>query len=168
MTITTSIRYRSSVESEEMINSFITTHPQGSITTANKEGRLQSSVINVSSVSDSQYSFMTKKDTRKSVNIHNSPIVSFITYDPLSQTEAEIEGIAMLVTDKEEAEKIVTKIRADSDLGSRYISPYVNEFDDYILFTIYPYKMHMTTYWERGNGMEVFHEDVEFDTKMNT
>jgi hypothetical protein len=110
---------------------------------------------------------MTKKDTRKSKNIHNSPIISFLTYDPLSKTEAEIEGIAMLVTDEKEAEKIVTTIRADAELGSRHVSPYVNEFDDYLLFTIYPYKMHMTTYWERESGMEAFHEDVEYDTKMN-
>lgn len=151
-----------------MITSFINTHPQGSITTTSKEGMLQSSVINVISINDAQYSFMTKKDSRKSKNIYHSPIVSFITYDPFSKTEAEIEGIAMLVADEREAEKIVTKIRADSKLGGRHISPYVNEFDDYILFTIYPHKMHMTTYWEREEGMEAFHEDVEFDTKMNS
>lgn len=151
-----------------MITSFINSHPQGSITSIAKDGTVQSSVVNVFESSDTEYSFMTKKDTRKYINIHNNPIISFLTYDPVSRTEVEIEGIGMLVTGIEEVDKIITKIRSDSKLGSFYTSPYVNESDDYALFTIYPRKMHMTTFWQRDTGTEVYHESIDFDTKMKT
>lgn len=166
MTITTTLKHRSSPESGEMITSFINNHPQGSLTTVTKEGTLQSSVVNVYEITDNQYSFMTKKDTRKHINIHGNPIVSFLTYDVFSQTEAEIEGMAMIVNDQKEIDRILKEIRIESQGGRRHTSPYVDEFDDYVLYTIYPRKMHMTTYWKRENGMEVYHEYVEFDTKM--
>lgn len=166
MTITTTIKRRSSPESSEMIASFINSHPQGSLTTVTKEGVLQSSVVNVYEIVDGQYSFMTKKGTRKYINIHGNPIVSFLTYDVFSQTEAEIEGMAMVIYDQKEIDRILKKIRIESQGGRRHTSPYVNEYDDYVLYMVYPRKMHMTTYWEREEEMGVYHEYVEFDTKM--
>ena len=168
MTITTSIRRKSSPESEEMITSFVTSHSQGALTSTAKDGTLQSSVVNVFETGDSQFSFMTKKDTRKSANIHNNPIVSFITYDPVSRTEVEIEGVAMLVVDPGEVREVLKKIRSDSDLGRPHISPYVNEFDDYVLYTIYPRNIYMTTFWELEKTIEVFREFIEFDMKMSS
>jgi general stress protein 26 len=165
MTISSTIRHRSSTDSEIMIDSFINAHPQGAITTMTKEGGLQSSVINVFETNDSQYTFMTKNNTRKYINIHQNPTISFLTYDPFSRTEAEIEGVAIEVTNQKEIDKILTKIRSDSILGRWHTSPFVNEFDDYVLFTIYPHKVQMTTYWEHDNSMDVFHEYVEFETK---
>lgn len=168
MTITTTVKHRSSPESGEMIASFINNHPQGSLTTITRDGILQSSVVNVYEVVDGQYSFMTKKNTRKYNNIYANPIVSFITYDVFSQTEVEIEGLAMVINDQTEIDHILKKIRLESQGGRRYTSPYVDEFDDYVLYMIYPRKMHMTTYWKREKEVEAYHEYIEFDTKMRT
>lgn len=168
MIITTSIKDTSSKDSMEMISSFMTAHPQGSITTIARDGVLQSSVVNILETSEFHYTFMTKKETRKYINIHNNPTVSFITYDPFSRTETEIEGIAVLVTDQKEQDEIVVKIRADAELGRWHISPYVNEFDDYILFTIYPRRIHQTTFWEQDSGIEAYQESIDFDVKMSS
>lgn len=164
MTTTSKITQTSSQDSIEMITSFINAHPQGALTTIAKEDRLQSSVVNVFEIQPLQYTFMTKIDTRKYSNIHADNTISFITYDPFSRTEASIEGIAIEVTDKDEVDDILTKIRLDSKLGRWHISPFVNEFDDYVLFTIYPSTIHMTSFWEHDHNVDAFHEIIEFET----
>jgi general stress protein 26 len=164
MTTKSKITQTSSQDSIEMIASFINAHPQGALTTIAKEDRLQSSVVNVFETHPLMYTFMTKIDTRKYNNIHKDNSISFITYDPFSRTEASIEGIAIEVTNKNKVEEILTKIRHDSQLGRWHVSPFVNEFDDYILFTIYPSTIHMTSFWEHESNIETFHEIIEFET----
>lgn len=163
MTTKSKITQTSSQDSIEMIASFINAHPQGALTTIAKEDRLQSSVVNVFETHPLNYTFMTKIDTRKYSNIRSDNTISFITYDPFSRTEASIEGIAIEVTDKNEVEEILTKIRHDSQLGRWHVSPFVNEFDDYVLFTIYPSTIHMTSFWEHDSNMDVFHEIIDFE-----
>lgn len=166
--VTTTIKHRSSADSAEMIASFLNAHPQGALTTITAEGKLQGSVVNLFETDDSQYSFMTKKGTRKFDNLTNNPNIVFISYDPFSRTEAEIEGTALHITDQDEINNILEKIRSDEKLGRWHKSPFVNESDDFALFTIYPTKLHMSSYWERENNMEVFHEFVELDTEIDS
>lgn len=163
MKTTTLVRNISSPQAEDMITSFINNHPQGVITTVNKSGRLQSSVVNVFDLDNYQRVFMTKKSTRKYKNLQSNKVVSFMTYDPYSRTELEIEGMAEMVTDKKQNDEIVQIIADDARNGRRHISPYVDDMDDYALFIIYPRKIHMTTYWEDEEGIEAFHESIEFD-----
>jgi general stress protein 26 len=120
--------------------------------------------VNVFETHPLKYIFMTKIDTRKYSNIHADNTISFITYDPFSRTEASIEGNAIEVTDKNEINEILTKIRRDSQLGRWHVSPFVDEFDDYALFAIYPTVIHMTTFWQHDNNTDVFHEIIELET----
>ncbi|HEY8992873.1 MAG TPA: pyridoxamine 5'-phosphate oxidase family protein [Candidatus Microsaccharimonas sp.] len=166
MKTTTAVKHISSPESEAMINSFLRTHPQGVLTTISKQGLLNGSVINVFELDNYQLAFMTKKSTRKFVNLQSNPTVSFVTYDALSRTELEVQGIAQAVHDKVEQADVLTLIKNDAKNGRWHTSPYVSVEDDYALFMIYPRKMHMTTYWERSVGMEAFHESIEFDLSM--
>jgi len=159
----TAVRNISSPESEAMIVSFLKTHSQGVLTTVNKQGLLQGSVINVFELGNYNLAFMTKKSSRKSVNLNSNPTISFVTYDAFSRTEVEVQGIAQLVQDTTEQQEILSLIKEDAKNGRRHISPYVSEEDDYSLYIIYPRKMHMATYWERSTGMEAFHELIEFD-----
>jgi len=163
MKTATAVTHISSPEAEEMITSYINNHPQGVLTTLSKLGAPQSSVVNLFDLGQYQHAFMTKKTTRKYTNLQRNNMVSFMTYDPFSQTEVEIEGIAQLVTDEVQNEKIVQVIADDARNGRRHLSPFVSDIHDYALFIIYPSKIHMTTYWQRNDGIEAFHESVEFD-----
>lgn len=163
MKITTAIKHISSPESEEMITSFVHAHSQGVITTVTKSGRLQGSVINVFDLDNYQLAFMTRKNTRKAKNLQDNPTVVFVTYDPFSRSEVEIEGVAHLVEEKEQEDTILTLIDEAAKEGRWHVSPYVSKDDDFALYIIYPKKIHMTTYWERDSGIEAFHESLEFE-----
>lgn len=165
MNITTTVKHTSSSESEEIITSYVNSHPQGVITTISKDGVPQSSVVNLFQINNYHMAFMTKRTSRKFTNLAANQAVAFLTYDPFSRTEVEIEGIAHEVKDKGQEADILQVIAEDAVYGRRHISPYVSEADDYVLFIIYPRKMHMTTYWERSKGIEVFHESIEFELK---
>lgn len=165
---TIAIKHISSPQSEEMITSFINSHPQGVLTTLSASGKMQSSVINVFDLDNYQFAFMTKKDSRKYKNLHKNPAVSFVTFDPFSRTEAEIEGIAELVNAAEQTKEILDTISKAAKLGKWHTSPYVSTDDDYALFIIYPSKIHMTTYWEQDSGMEAFHESLEFEVSTKS
>lgn len=160
---TTAITHISSPQSEEMITSFINSHPQGVLTTLNVSEKLQGSVINIFNLDNYQFAFMTRKDSRKYKNLQKNAHMSFVTFDPFSRTEAEIEGIAELVEDEAQTKEILDVISEAAKLGKWHISPYVSTDDDYALFIIYPKKIHMTTYWEKDSGMEAFHESLEFE-----
>lgn len=168
MKITTAVKHFSSPESEEMIKSFIENHPQGVISTISSTGRLQGSVVNVYGLDNYHLAFMTRRTTRKFKNLQQNPTVSFVTYDPFSRTEAEIEGIAQLVHDEKQIKEILQIIEQDAKKGRWHLSPYVDADDDFVLFVIYPKKAHMTTYWDRGSGMDAFHESIEFNVKMRS
>lgn len=168
MNTTTRIKHFSSPESEEMIASFIATHPQGVISTIEMRGTVQSSVVNIYQLHNFHLAFMTKRTTRKFKNLQSNPTISFMTYDPFSRTEVEIEGIAQLVHDKAQESEILDIMKEDSKKGRWHVSPYVSEEDDSALFIIYPKKAHMTTYWDKASGIEVFHESLEFDVKMRS
>lgn len=163
MKITTAIKHISSPESEEMISSFVHAHPQGVMTTITKNGRLQGSVINIFELDNYQLAFMTRKDTRKVKNLQDNSTVVFVTFDPFSRTEVEVEGIAHPVEDKKQEGAILKLIDESAKEGRRHVSPYVSKDDDFALYIIYPKKIHMTTYWERDSGMEAFHESLEFE-----
>lgn len=168
MKTTTAVTHISSPESEAMITSFLRTHPQGALTTISKQGLLHGSVVNILELDNYHLAFMTKKSTRKFVNLRLNPTVSFVTYDPFSRTELEVQGVAQVVHNKAEQAEILKKMEEDAKNGRWHISPYVSKEDDYALFIIYPRKMHMTTYWERSSGMEAFHEAIEFDLSMKS
>lgn len=163
MKATTAVKHLSSVESEEMVTSFLNNHPQGVLTTLTKNNMPQSSVVNIFDLGNYHYSFMTKQTTRKSKNLQDNFHVSFLTYDSFSRTELEIEGIALLVENKKEEAEILHAIENDAKNGRRHISPYVNKADDFVLYVIYPRMMLMSTYWEREQGIEAYHESIEFD-----
>lgn len=146
-----------------MITSFINTHPQGVITTLNKSGKLQGSVINVFDLDNYHFAFMTRKDSRKYKNLRDNSTTTFVTFDPFSRSEVEIEGIAEVVNDETQTKEILDLISEAAKLGKWHVSPYVSTEDDYALFIIYPSKIHMTTYWEKDSGMEAFHESLEFE-----
>jgi len=146
-----------------MITSYINNHPQGVLTTLSKPSLLQSSVVNLFDLGQYTYAFMTKKTTRKYKNLQITNSISFMTYDPFSQTEVEIEGIAQQVKDKKQDEEIVQVIADDARNGRQHLSPYVRDIDDYALFIIFPSKIHMTTFWEQNDAIETFHESIEFD-----
>lgn len=166
MKITTAVTKISSPDSEAMITSFLKNHPQGAMTTINDKGTLEGSVVTFYELDNYHIAFMTKKTTRKFKNIQANPIVSFVTYDPFSRTEVEIQGIAQLVHDVAEQEEILKLIKESSKEGRQHISPYVSVADDYALFIIYPRKIHMATYWEKSSGIDTFHESIEFVLSM--
>lgn len=168
MKITTAIKHISSPESEEMIRSFVHAHPQGVMTTITKGGRLQGSVINIFDLDNYQLAFMTRQDTRKVKNLHENPTVSFVTFDPFSRTEAVVEGVAYPIEDKEQQADILKLIDQSAKEGRWHIPPYVSKDDDYVLYIIYPQKIHMTTYWERESGVEAFHESLEFEVSKKS
>lgn len=166
MKITTAVKKFSSPETGEMIVSFLHNHPQGVLTTIEEYGSLQSSVVTVYELDGYHLGFMAKFESRKFKNIEANPIVSFMTYDPFSRTELEVEGLAQAVCDKKQEKEILEIIRMDQKNGRQHISPYVSEKDIYALFVIYPAKVHMTTYWEQPTGADVYHESIEFDLTM--
>ena len=168
MTITTTVKHKTSEDSEEMIFSFLRNHPQGSLSTLTSEGIIQSSVVNIFDLGNFYLAFMTKPTTRKYKNIQHTPIVSFLTYDDFGRTEVEVEGIAQLVTDKKEKETVMKDIKQEEAEGRRHLSPYVTSNDEPALFIIYPRKIHMTVYWEKDSTVDIFHEVIEFDVAMTT
>jgi hypothetical protein len=89
-----------------------------------------------------------------------------VTFDPFSRTEAAIEGEAHLVEDNEQETEILELIEQSAAEGRWHTSPNIDKDDDYVLYIIYPQKIHMTTYWERDSGMEAFHESLEFTVSM--
>lgn len=166
MKTTTAVKRISSPESEEMITSFLNNHPQGVLTTIAKNGLPNSSVVNTFDIDRYHRAFMTKRTTRKFKNLLVNKAITFLSYDEFSRTELEVEGIAQLVTDKKREDEILKIIKKDAKNGRRHISPYVSDEDDYALFIIYPRTMHMATYWERENGIDAYHESIEFDLSM--
>lgn len=167
MTITNDIQHKSSSSADEIILSFLDTHPQGVVATISKNGRLQGSVVNLFDLGDYQFAFMTKRNTRKYKNLLANPTISYVASDSFSRTEVEIEGIAALVHDKKQEEQILNVIDEAATLGRRHVSPYVNKTDDYALFIIYPKKIHMTTYWEKEGGVDIYHESIDFNLSMS-
>lgn len=168
MTISNVAKHVSSPESEEMISSFLPAHPEGVLTTLNPSGALQSSVINIFMLDDYQFVFMTRRSTQKFKNLQHNPTVSFVCYDTFSRAEVAIEGITSLIVDGAQIKEKLELIKKDAQNGSHHIPPYVTAEDDYALFTIHPRKIHMTTYWKRGEEMEAFHESIEFELAMKS
>ena len=166
MTITTTVRHTTSPESEDMIFSFLRTHPQGTLSTVSHEGIVQTSVINVFDIGNFYLAFMTKKGTRKYKNLQLNPTVSFLSFDDFGRTEVEVEGIARLVSDKKEKEAIMGDIKGEENKDRRHTSPFVTSTDEPQLFVIYPRKIHMTVYWEKDASTDVFHESMEFNIAM--
>ena len=150
-----------------MILSFLDSRPQGVLATISKNGRLQGSVVNIFDLGDYQFAFITKKNSRKYKNLQSNPTVSFVASDALSRSEVEIEGIASLVHDKRKTNDILRAIEESAVLGRRHVSPYVTPDDDYALFIIYPKKIHLTTYWEREDAIEIYHESIDFNLSMS-
>jgi len=162
-TITTTVVKTASPESEETITSFLDNHPQGALTTIDIHGRLHGSVVNAFLIDAHSYAFMTKKDTQKYTNLQANATISFVSFDPFSRTEAELEGVAYLVEDQEEASRILDVIDKAADKGRWHVSPYVTTQDDYALFMMYPRKLHMVTYWDKTRGLKAFHEWIDFE-----
>ncbi|HWT39899.1 MAG TPA: pyridoxamine 5'-phosphate oxidase family protein [Dongiaceae bacterium] len=168
MSTTTAVKHISSPDAEAIITSYINNHPQGVLTTLDKTGAPQSSVVNLFELDNYHRAFMTKKTTRKYKNLQNNKDVSFLTYDPFSRTEVEIEGVVYGVIDKSQEEEIIQIIADDARKGRRHISPYVRDTDDYALFIIYPRKIHMVTYWAHDKGIEAYHESIEFSLQIKS
>ena len=160
----TSIKIRtSSSESEAAIATFMDNHPQGMLATIDTNGHPQGSVINVCKVDNNRFAFMTKRDTRKHTNLQANAAVVFVAFDPFSRTEAELEGVAYVIDDTNETQQILKIFDEAAKKGRWHVSPYVSARDDFVLYAIYPRKLHMVTYWDQASGMKAFHESIDFD-----
>ena len=148
--------------SKEMITSTIENHSEGVLTTINADGTPSSSVVTLHKFNDYHYFFMTKDTTKKYDNLEMNPNVTFMVFDPFSRTELEIKGIVEYVWDDRTRRRALRIIDHDAKKGSHHTSPYVSTEDAFALFKIHPHSMHLTTFWDRGSGPEMFQTTIEF------
>lgn len=162
MTITSKLKTKPTKFNKEMINSVIANHAEVVLTTINPSGTPSSSVVTLHKLGHYTYFFMTKDTTKKYDNLETNPNVTLMIFDPFSRTELEIKGLAEYNWSDHVRQRALKIIDRDAKLGRHHISPYVSKKDAYALYIIHPQSIHMSTFWDRGNGPEIFQASIEF------
>jgi len=163
--ITSEVQETPSKFAKELITSTIENHAEGVFTTINSDGTPSSSVITLHKLEDYTYFFMTKDTTKKYDNLEFNPNISYLVFDPFSRTELEIKGLTEFIWDEHTRKHALKIIEKDRHKGRGHISPFVATEDSYALFTIHPQSIHFTTYWDKGDGPEIYRETIEFTVK---
>jgi nitroimidazol reductase NimA-like FMN-containing flavoprotein (pyridoxamine 5'-phosphate oxidase superfamily) len=94
-----------SLEREKIV-SFLLKHPVGVLATIDSMGHPQASTIYFTVNHDLYLTFTTKRETHKYENISRHTTVALVVYDAESQTEVQINGQAIEVTNLEDQEAI--------------------------------------------------------------
>lgn len=165
MTVTSVLKKKPTKFSREIIVSTIENHPEGALATINPDGTPSNSVVTLHKLSTYQYFFMTKDTTKKHDNIEMNPNVSFLIFDPFSRTELEIKGIAQYIWDATTEKRALKIINHDAKKGRHHTSPFVTKEDAYALYTLHPSSMHLSTFWDRGEGPRRYQASIEFSIK---
>ncbi len=106
------------------ISDFLDSHPVGVLATVDKNNHPNASAIYFSVDNNLRVTFTTKRDTHKAQNIAHNNRVVLVTYDSENQSVVQVSGMAEVITDIEEAQKIYQgTVQAAKQTGEDIVPP---------------------------------------------
>lgn len=141
------------------VKEFLNTHPVGVLSTVAPRGKPHAAVIYFCANEDLSVSFMTKIDTLKNKNIKRNNQVMLVAYEPESQTTLQIEGQAVDITDRPEAEEVFRKTLKSVNSTSESGIPPISKLDAgrYVAYRIQPRQIRMAVFARPdADGYEIY------------
>lgn len=153
-----------SEESVERIYSFLKTQRSGVLSTVNKQGHPHGTVVYFSIDKAFNVSFMTKRDTRKNQNIIHNNHVSFVVFEPSTQTTAQISGKAQDISEQPEAQEVFrAMLKAAFDTSSSGMPPISKIYaGHYLTYRIKPEHISMAVFARPDPGGYEMFETIDF------
>ncbi len=162
--VTTAMKEPVSAESVEHIYDFLQSQKTGVLSTVGKHDRPYGAVVYFSIDKEFNVYFTTKRDTRKSENIQHNKHVSFVTFEPVSQTTAQIVGTAEEISDPTEAQDIFRAMLKTAFTTSLSGLPPISKLyaGYYISYRIKPEHINMAVFARPDPGGYDIFESIDF------
>lgn len=149
-------------ERNQLIYSFLSTHPIGVLASVDPNGNPHAAVVYFSVDKNFVIMFTTKNETKKNDNIKHNKHVMLICYESASQTTVQIIGSVNEITDVEKLERIFAgTMLASMQTSDSGIPPIAKlHAGNYVGFVLYPKSIAMSVY---GQSNKDTYESFEID-----
>jgi hypothetical protein len=150
---------------------FLYAHPVGVLSSVTPDHDPHGAVVYFSIDKAFNIYFLTKNGTRKYDNITHNNHVMLTVFDPVTQTTAQVTGIAHEIADSVLVNSVAGSVlRASLDTSDSGIMPITNlQAGDYAGFMIKPKSVRMAVYSEPhfGDYMQLFQSIESFDLDLS-
>jgi general stress protein 26 len=164
----TSTKSKKITDKDKRVLEFLNLQRAGVLSTVGKDGLPHASVVYYEVNDDFIFRFLTKKRTQKSNNLRHNNFISFVVFDQMTQTTAQITGEATEIQDLYEVHKVFrNSLRASLHTSENGIPPIAKlDAGDYTAYEISPkyIKMAMFSKPEAGAYEDIF-ENIEIQLK---
>jgi len=160
----TSIQSAADNDLRERMYDFLHKHPIGVLSTVTPKHEPHAAVIYFSVDTYLTIRFTTKKGTRKHANLQHDGRVMFVCYEGSSQTEIQVSGKAVKITNKEEADVAFDgMLQASMKVSKDGVPPLTKlEAGDFESYRIEPSQINMEVYGRPDRGGYEMFETLKF------
>lgn len=139
---------------QRKIYDFLRAHPVGVLSSVDPNGNPHGVVIYFTVDTSLTLRFLTRTATRKYDNLVHHDHAMLTVFDPLTQTTAQVTGVATEVRANDEINEVAAAIFGASLHTSRGgLPPIVKlEAGEYTTFALHPVQIRMAIYAEKGSG----------------
>jgi general stress protein 26 len=141
-------------EKRERILDFLKNHEIGVLATVDPNGNPSAATIYFTVDDALNISFLTKTGTKKHDNLTRHAHAVLVVYEASSQTTAQVQGIALEVTNEKEAQQIFADILKVSMQTSEGGVPPISKLQagEYVTYRISPKEIRMAVYIRPDSG----------------
>lgn len=154
----------STSEGNSRIYDFLKSHPVGVLSTVDPNGNPHATVIYYSVDDNFKVTFTTKRDTKKNDNITHNNHVMLIAFDTLTQTTAQITGLAVDISETAEAQRAFSTMLATAEATSKTKVPPISKLlaGPYVCYEIKPVQIRMAVFVRPNPGGFDIYETIDF------
>jgi len=142
-------------ESRQHLVDFLENNRTGVLATASNLGKPHAATVYITFDQELNIYFVTRKETRKSRNLHDNNQVAIALYNAASQTTLQAEGTAIEVTDPGKMQWIFNDIWRTATLTSPNSPPpqaQLTGAGDYVVYKLSAPSLRLATYTQQGSG----------------
>lgn len=151
------------------IFSFLELNPIGVLSSVTPDSDPHGAVIYFSVDKRFNVYFLTKSGTRKHDNMQHNNHVMLTVFEPITQTTAQITGVATELTDTAGITAVASEVLGISTKMSAAGAPPISKLQagSYIAYTIQPVQIRMATYANpaRGTYTDLFESIESFELR---
>lgn len=151
------------------ILNFLELNPIGVISSVTPDGNPHGAVIYFSVDNQFNVFFLTKSGTRKHDNLRHNNHVMLTVFEPITQTTAQITGVATELTDPAAIAAVAGEVFEVSLKTSSAGPPPISKLQagSYVAYMVEPAQIRMATYAnpDRGNYTDLFESIESFELK---
>ncbi len=151
-------------ESNQRIYEFLKTHPVAVLATIDPNGNPHATVVYFSVDERFNISFTTKRDTKKHDNLKRNNHIMMVAYEALTQTTAQITGVAEDIGDTAEAAEVFKNtLRASMQTSEAGIPPISKLYaGQYVAYRVRPVQIRMAMFVRPDPGGYDLYETIDF------